>query len=279
MAGVSWKKLLVALDGSPFSDGAARLAVFLARKLGAAVEGVHVVDTAMMDATFLADLSGSVGFQPFLNLTGEMREALRGIAETVAADFRGKLDAAGVSGSARVAEGIVVHELLEASQRADVLFLGTLGAGSRRGQSLGGHADSLLRKLAIPAVACPAGTAGKLSKVLAAYDGSEKSERALSAAGALAGRTGASLDVLTVEIDPAEIDRRRRAASRAGEGGALPRFEAVAGHPDEEILRRAPDHDLVALGSHGHGRIIEMVLGSTTERVLRRSPVPVLCVP
>ncbi len=272
-----WKKLLVALDGSPFSDGAARLAIFLGGKLGATVDGIHIVDTAMMDATFIADLSGSVGFQPFLNLTGEMREALRGIAETLADDFRAKLDAAGVSGTARIEEGIVVHELLTASQKADALFLGTLGVGSKRGQLLGGHADSLLRKLAIPAVACPAAGSGKISRILAAHDGSEKSERALAAASALAARTGSSLDVLTVEVDPAETDKRRRAALAAV--GDTVSFEAVAGHPDEEILERLPAHDFVALGSHGHGRIVEMVLGSTTERILRRSPVPVLCVP
>lgn len=276
---MAWKKLLVALDGSPFSDCAARLAIFLGGKLGAAVEGVHIVDTAMMDATFIADLSGSVGFQPFLNLTGEMREALRGIAETVVADFRSKLEASGVAGSARVGEGTVVHELLRASQDADAIFLGTLGVGSKRGKSLGGHSDALLRKLAIPAVVCPA-AGDRISRPLAAFDASERSARALSAARDLAENVGGSLDVLTVEVDPAEVEKRRKAAlAAAGSGGVRVSFEAATGHPDEEILKRLPAHDLVALGSHGHGRIVEMVLGSTTERVLRRSPVPVLCVP
>jgi nucleotide-binding universal stress UspA family protein len=36
---------------------------------------------------------------------------------------------------------------------------------------------------------------------------------------------------------------------------------------------------MIAIGSHGHGRIAELVLGSTTERVLRRATVSVLCVP
>lgn len=274
---MAWKKLLVALDGSPFSDCAARLAIFLGAKLGAAVEGVHIVDTAMMDATFIADLSGSVGFQPFLNLTGEMREALRGIAEAVVADFRSKLEASGVAGSARVGEGIVVHELLRASQDADAIFLGTVGVGSKRGKPLGGHSDALLRRLAIPAVVCPA-AGDRFSRPLAAFDASERSGRALSAALDLAERVGSSLDVLTVEVDPAEVEKRRKAALAAA-GRVQVSFEAATGHPDEQILKRLPAHDLVALGSHGHGRIVEMVLGSTTERVLRRSPVPVLCVP
>ena len=275
---MTWKKLLVALDGSPFSDCAARLALFLGGKLGAAVEGIHVVDTAMMDATFIADLSGSVGFQPFLNLTGEMREALRGIGETVVADFRSKLEAAGIAGTARVVEGIVVHELLRASLEADAIFLGTVGVGSKRGKSLGGHSDALLRKIAIPALVCPA-AGDRFSHPLVAFDASERSARALSAARDLAEKVGGSLDVLTVEVDSAEVEKRRKAALAAAGGRVQVSFEAATGHPDEEILKRLPAHDLVALGSHGHGRIVEMVLGSTTERVLRRSPVPVLCVP
>ncbi|WP_424669855.1 universal stress protein, partial [Candidatus Binatus sp.] len=35
------------------------------------------------------------------------------------------------------------------------------------------------------------------------------------------------------------------------------------------------DADLLFIGAYGHSRIIEMVLGSTTEYVLRNSPCPV----
>jgi len=36
--------------------------------------------------------------------------------------------------------------------------------------------------------------------------------------------------------------------------------------------------DFFAIGTHGHGRIVEPVLGSTTDRVLRRARVLMLCV-
>ena len=38
---------------------------------------------------------------------------------------------------------------------------------------------------------------------------------------------------------------------------------------------RERGHDLLFIGAYGHSRIIEMVLGSTTEFVLRNSPCPV----
>jgi nucleotide-binding universal stress UspA family protein len=85
---------------------------------------------------------------------------------------------------------------------------------------------------------------------------------------------------VTVSPSPAEIDERRRAAAAALDGVAVDwTFVAAEGHPEEVLIARAPENDLIAIGSHGHGRIVELVLGSTTERVLRRSTVSVLCVP
>jgi len=37
--------------------------------------------------------------------------------------------------------------------------------------------------------------------------------------------------------------------------------------------------DLIILGSHGHGALYELVVGTVTQSVLRRSPRPVLVVP
>ena len=44
-----------------------------------------------------------------------------------------------------------------------------------------------------------------------------------------------------------------------------------------ETLREG-GYDLLFIGAYGHSRIIEMVLGSTTEYVLRNSQVPVFLV-
>lgn len=55
----------------------------------------------------------------------------------------------------------------------------------------------------------------------------------------------------------------------------------VAGATLETILehteRFAPD--LIVLGSHGHGRLFDLVVGSVTQGTLRTAQVPVLVVP
>lgn len=57
----------------------------------------------------------------------------------------------------------------------------------------------------------------------------------------------------------------------------------VIGKPFAEILRVADDLDfsLIVLGTRGHrgGNIEELLFGSTAEKVLRATPIPVVCVP
>jgi nucleotide-binding universal stress UspA family protein len=57
----------------------------------------------------------------------------------------------------------------------------------------------------------------------------------------------------------------------------------VVGKPFAEILRVAADLDfsLIVLGTRGHrgGSLEELLFGSTAEKVLRATPLPVVCVP
>jgi nucleotide-binding universal stress UspA family protein len=272
------RRFLVALDGSPGSDAALRRAFQLALPLGASVEGLHVLDTAQLEASFIADLSGSVGFQPFLNLSGELRTALRAVGQAIVSDFSAKCEAAGVRGSGRTVEGLVVPELARAAAGADLVFLGLHGTGAGRGKALGSHADALVRRLGVAALlASP--EAAPLRRPVAGFDGSERATRALRAVGEICAALDLPLDVVSVG-SPEESEARRSAAARALDDlGVRREFVAASGHPDEVLVSRTPENDLIAIGSHGHGRIVELVLGSTTEKVLRKTTVSVLCVP
>jgi nucleotide-binding universal stress UspA family protein len=52
------------------------------------------------------------------------------------------------------------------------------------------------------------------------------------------------------------------------------------GSPLVEIVRYAQEHaiDLIVMGTHGHGPIAHMLLGSVADSVIRRAPCPVLTV-
>jgi nucleotide-binding universal stress UspA family protein len=67
-------------------------------------------------------------------------------------------------------------------------------------------------------------------------------------------------------------------ATLARERGVTTRELVTQGKPSAEIVRAARDEavDMIVLGTHGKGMLDKALFGSTTERVVRRAPCPVL---
>lgn len=67
-------------------------------------------------------------------------------------------------------------------------------------------------------------------------------------------------------------------AAEAREKGVVVRELVVQGKPSSEVLRVAEEEtvSLIVLGTHGKGILDHAIFGSTTERVVRRAPCPVL---
>ncbi|MFC6825545.1 universal stress protein [Halopelagius fulvigenes] len=90
--------------------------------------------------------------------------------------------------------------------------------------------------------------------------------------------TGADLVVESLEEEGqkaiAEVTDRARAAGVESESAV------VSGSTHQSILDYADDHgiDLIVMGTHGRTGIDRYLLGSVTEKVVRRSDVPVLTV-
>jgi nucleotide-binding universal stress UspA family protein len=73
----------------------------------------------------------------------------------------------------------------------------------------------------------------------------------------------------------------RREVEQLFAAWAPPRLEVLVdvGNAGLTILDRAADCDLIVMGTHGASGFERLMLGSVTEKVLRRSPRPVLTVP
>ncbi len=77
-----------------------------------------------------------------------------------------------------------------------------------------------------------------------------------------------------------ETFQEKARSERSDFSFAIDSIIARVGYPAEEILRQIEDggFDLVVMGSHGAGRVADVMMGSTAGRVLRRSRKPVLIV-
>ncbi|MCU4925666.1 universal stress protein [Halobacteria archaeon AArc-dxtr1] len=136
-------------------------------------------------------------------------------------------------------------------------------------------------------------------RILVPTDGSAEGERALSYAAELARTHGASIRAIYV-VDTASYgglpmetawegitdalhEEGRAAVSRVAElapDDVTVETDVIEGAPSRAIIEEAGsgDYDLVVMGTHGRGGIDRLLLGSVTERVVRKAPIPVLTV-
>jgi nucleotide-binding universal stress UspA family protein len=88
------------------------------------------------------------------------------------------------------------------------------------------------------------------------------------------------VDVLRRWSEEARAQLEQLVAGRAAEQPMMTKA-IVSGSPATEILRYARDRnaDVIVLGSHGHGVMQRLVLGSVAERVIRHATCSVLMTP
>lgn len=275
---MTFSRIVVGLDGSPHAESALTHALRIGRAAESVLRGIHVVDRALLDGVVVADLSGSVGFQPFLNLSGELREALVSAGGAILAAFEARAAEAGVRFESVLKEGNVSEILEEEAESAGLAAVGSRGANAaHRRDFIGRHTDVLARRMPTSLLVAPADYRDFQRPVLA-WDGSPKSRRALALAAELAALLELPVRIVTASDDE---DEGQALLAEAEEELRYRRVTASGivrkSHPDEAVFEEVgAGGDLVAMGAHGHGRVVELVLGSTTDRVLRAATVPVL---
>jgi nucleotide-binding universal stress UspA family protein/mono/diheme cytochrome c family protein len=140
-----------------------------------------------------------------------------------------------------------------------------------------------------------------IKTILVPIDFSANSARALDYAKMLAQRFGAAIHLVhvcevpsmaTASMDAYAIaysdwsqrlgDEAEHELARvaAGVHGIKTSTEILFGHPARCIITAATTNqaDLIVMGTHGHGPVLHVVMGSVAERVVRTAPCPVMTV-
>ncbi|MFK7818719.1 MAG: universal stress protein [Planctomycetaceae bacterium] len=139
----------------------------------------------------------------------------------------------------------------------------------------------------------------KLQKILVPTDFSEPSQSALRYGAAFADQFGASVHFLHAIEHPTQFgfsgidvtqlteDLKKHAEEKMEELHTLwsdycfpVHREIRIGNPAQILVDYAKEieADMIVMGTHGHGAIRHMLLGSVAERVVRMAPCPVLTV-
>jgi nucleotide-binding universal stress UspA family protein len=245
--------VLVALTAELADWRALDQALQIARREGAALHGLHVART------------------------GSAAESAR---QALAPAFAARCQAAGVAGQFAAEPGAVVGRLCERSTLNDLLVVNLKHPPSeRRLARLDSGFRALIRRCPRPVLAVP-GAARSIGRVLVAYDGSPKAHEALFVAAYMGEAWGAQLVVVTIGAAPepaGSLFDEARAYLDLHELSA-DFIARAAPSPGQGLLAAAADLecDLIAIGGYGARPVVEVVIGSVVDEVLRGARLPVL---
>jgi nucleotide-binding universal stress UspA family protein len=295
--------VLVPVDGSTFAEQALPFAVHAARTAGTGIV-LALVHSRYAPAAMDPELRRMM--DDWEDVEAEREAAyLRDLADRVQQQYD-------VATSPRLLAGEIApaigHEVHNAGARLVVMT--THGRAGLERAWLGSVADALLRELDIPVLVIrpepePPGAStdhAGYRRVIVALDGSGRAEKAIGPALDLAAdgarvtlfrmaAPGAAITSPFVPFAPRmseEEERQRRAAARKYLEGVIAGIEqprvtmdahvAVDFHAARAILTfaRRQDADLIAMSTQGRSPVTRLVLGSSTDKVVRAAACPVL---
>jgi nucleotide-binding universal stress UspA family protein len=277
------KTILVCTDGSSHGGVACEYAVALASQLKARLTALHVLDARMLEGPLMADISGWLGAQPFSAQLSQFRELMEQKGNSVIEAFNDLCEKHGIQADAQVKTGLPVRMILDEEARSELVVMGLKGEHAEwTGGMTGSTVERVVRHSLKPCLVTPAAFK-PIARILAGYDGSGHSSRALHEAIELSIALSVPLVILTV-AEHHDMDHARDLAedamklARAHE--CIAAQMVVEGLPDDMLLAKAEELGvtLIVVGAYGHSRIREMILGSTTTQLIARATVPVMLV-
>ena len=274
------KSILVAVDASPYSDAARVHAIALAKLYGARVVGVLVLDVRLIEMPPYLDYTYE-GI-PLTPMPLEILEGFRSKGDRALTVFREAVEAAGVPVDALMEEGVPADTIADLGDEHDLIIMGKRGEHARWGKdTLGSIAEGVARRTTTPLLLTEEKPV-EVRSLLVLFDGSHAAHVALKLGADVASHFGASVRVLTAGDDLDKAGAVQEEARTYLEAFTLPvtwRVEVgevvMAASAD---LEAAPV-DVVVMGTKGHSFLRRLVMGSTSEQLMRDLAVPVLLAP
>ena len=270
------RSLLVALDGSPYSEAASTLACEWAIRFGARLLGLGVLDEPSITRIEPVPM----GAYAYKKERDEVRmvEAHRRLLEFLA-QFRARCAAAGVTATVLEDIGDPSDRIIREAQRCDAVILGSethfhFETQDKPDTTLAEVIRGCARPVVIVPRELPEGRG-----VVVAYSGGREAARTLQTFQLLGLAGGEDIDVVTIHRD------REEAAALAGLAGhfltahgaphrlhPIPTDAPVGDVLLEEVHRRAPR--LLVMGAYGHHRLRELLAPRSPARCSARVRFP-----
>ncbi len=268
------EKLLLASDGSEFSEGAIREAILLAKTCSSKLYVISVAE--VLDIREFADDYPLAAVE---SLETALRKHLESVKEM--AEKEGIVCEIILS-QGKEASKLIIDEAVK--NNAELIIMGRHGRTGITRIMMGSVTAKVIGDAPCKVLVVPRFSRISLEKILVPTDGSIYSDLAVREAISIAKRIGSSLIALSVykrdanfELAEATIGIVKELAEKEGV-----KVEALTlkGEPHEVIVNTVEKKNagFMVVGSHGRSGIERLLMGSVTERVIGHAGCPILVV-
>jgi nucleotide-binding universal stress UspA family protein len=274
------KSILLAVDGSIYTNAVIDHGIDLAKKLDAYLRVYTVVDIRIYEWVLNTGGEGYMPVIPSNVFHDESHKFHSERADALLELLANKLKKSNIKFETGKLEGSPVDIICELSRQVDLAITGARGDYERWGDRLlGATVESVSRQIQIPLMIVDKKMVD-FNGIVCAYDRSESSNKALKLAGYLAEKLNLPIEVVTIQDDEHErINTLEEAKKYLQPYGFSARFRHEAGDPSDMLVKvtlETSEPALLLMGSYGHSRIREAIIGSTTVDVMRKAAKPII---
>ncbi|MBN1542558.1 universal stress protein [candidate division KSB1 bacterium] len=274
-----FKNILLAIDGSQYSDTVIAHGIELAKAFKSRISVLTVADIRIFEWATAIGTDGFVPIVPSGIYEKESRRLLEEKCDKILSKSAELISRENLPHETFKLLGSPVDAILDYSNTSDLVIMGKRGEYERwNNNALGATVEAVSRTIRKPLIVTKKAFR-PIKKALIAYDGSDHANRAMQYVGHIAETLHAKLMILVV-TDDQELGRHytKEAENYLMNYNITIQSEIREGSPDKIIsdFAKTEEIDLIAIGAFGRSRIKETILGSTTEHILRLSTSPVL---
>jgi len=258
------KNIVVATDGSEYSENAVRESIQWAKQFGATLHAVCTSQVSLGQLQYAAEV------------VSEIDKAARQACDTAKASAQ----AAGVNCETIVHEGEEPYiHIVEAAEKlhADAIIVGRRGRRGLLKLLMGSVTHLVIGHAPCNVFVVPRTGRLKAQRLLVATDGSPDSEHAAMQAISLAKLSKGSIVICSVvhdvTTDKSAVENVENIKRIASDEQVEAETVVRQGAAYEEIISAAQENnaDLIVMGSHGRTGLKKILMGSVTERVIGMS--------
>jgi nucleotide-binding universal stress UspA family protein len=280
------KKILIPTDGSVNSLTAQEYGIYIARKQNSSLTGLYVIDINLIQGPMVTDISGSAAMPPSEGFFDAIEKSLEEKADSVLKEFQERCQKSGVKAEVKKAIGKISSIIIEEAQSVDLILMAKKGEHFhlKEGGLLGSVAEAVVRNSGKPVLVTPEKFL-EIESMALAFDGSDAATKALRFSLELSKDNIWPLTVVIVTPDAKKADALSTQVEEMNEkstNAPLADCEIIifTGKEQDEIMKyiNAESVELMVMGAYGHNRLRELLLGSTTSHIIRKSPIPVLLI-